>query len=506
MNLGLGVIFMWTFAVSLSGLTSVLICGMTLKRKYSRAVTLLGYGGAFAVGFAISFLFYFNSIENDFGGIIVMPVLIWGACLFLNTEHWSSKLFVAIMATLISNVSTVCICGPVITFIDSSPTPHNVRTILIFIGINAALLILLFTLYKGKLRGTVRASINILDGRMGGVLFIALVSFLGFCMINVFTGSIGTVPTSLTISHVEEEINLTDYVELRLISIAFHSIISLIFIFEFWYMISAISRSSRVIKTKTELNFASKIQQDMLPCIDSDYPNHPGFDIYANMQPAKEVGGDFYDFFLINKNTLAVVIADVSDKGVPAALFMVIAKTIIKNSALSGKNPKEVFETANSMLCENNETCMFVTAFLGYLDIPSGTFSYVNAGHNLPLLSSGGGSASDRRFEWLKAEPGFVLAGMKDISYKLHEITLLPGDELFLYTDGLTEAINFGNEMFGDQRLLETMNSSLDLPLKELVSSIKHKVDKFTGGMEQSDDITMLVLRFLNANDKGNML
>ena len=240
-----------------------------------------------------------------------------------------------------------------------------------------------------------------------------------------------------------------------------------------------------------ELDVATKIQASMLPSFFPPFPDRAEFDIYASMQPAKEVGGDFYDFFLLDEDTLSVVVADVSSKGVPAALFMVVAKTLIKNNALNGKSPKEVFETVNNLLCENNEACMFVTAFMGYLDIPGGRFTFVNAGHNPPLVKRAGGD-----YEWLRAKSGFVLAGMKDMFYRQSEIILRPGDELFLYTDGATEAMNMENQLFGDPRLLDTVNRFPGLSLKEFAVSIKNEIDRFADGAEQADDITMLVLRY----------
>jgi sigma-B regulation protein RsbU (phosphoserine phosphatase) len=239
-----------------------------------------------------------------------------------------------------------------------------------------------------------------------------------------------------------------------------------------------------------ELDVATKIQAGMLPCIFPPFPTRGEFDIFASMQPAKEVGGDFYDFFLVDENTLAVVMADVSDKGVPAALFMVIAKTLIKNNAQANNSPKEVFEIVNNMLCENNEAGMFVTAILGYLDIPGGRFTFVNAGHNPPLLQSSG------KYEWLKTKPDFILAGMEGIIYNQHEVMLKSGDTLFLYTDGLTEAVNNENELFTDPRLLLTANKYSNLELEEFTTSIKKEVDDFATGAEQADDITMLVLRY----------
>jgi sigma-B regulation protein RsbU (phosphoserine phosphatase) len=240
-----------------------------------------------------------------------------------------------------------------------------------------------------------------------------------------------------------------------------------------------------------ELDVATRIQANMLPCIFPAFPGRSEFDIYASMTPAKVVGGDFYDFFLIDSNTLAVVIADVSGKGVPAALFMVIAKTLIKNNAQSGKSPSEVFETANNMLCENNDANMFVTVFMGYLDIPSGRFTYVNAGHNPPLLRSGGG-----RFDWLRTDSGLMLAYMEDMGYEQGEITMRPDDELFMYTDGVTEAMNNENKLFGDPRLLETANRHADLTPQAFAAAIKDEIDKFAVGAEQADDITMLALRY----------
>jgi sigma-B regulation protein RsbU (phosphoserine phosphatase) len=255
-----------------------------------------------------------------------------------------------------------------------------------------------------------------------------------------------------------------------------------------------ISNLSRVTAEKerigAELNVATKIQSSMLPCIFPAFPHRPEFDIYATMIPAKEVGGDFYDFFMIDENRLALVIADVSGKGVPAALFMVIAKTLIKNNAQYGKPPKEVFETVNNLLCENNEAGMFVTAFMGILDIVSGKFSYVNAGHNPPLIKR-----TDGNYEWLPAKAGLVLAGMEDMAYKQFEITLNKGDTLYMYTDGVTEAVNRKEELFTDPKLLETANKYKDSNIYDLLTDIKSEIDIFADGAEQADDITMLIIK-----------
>lgn len=246
-----------------------------------------------------------------------------------------------------------------------------------------------------------------------------------------------------------------------------------------------------------ELNVATKIQASMLPCIFPAFPEREEFDIYASMLPAKEVGGDFYDFFLIDENNLCVVMADVSGKGVPAALFMVIAKTLIKNNAQLGKSPKEVFEMVNNLLCENNEAGMFVTAFMGYLEIATGKFTYINAGHNIPLIKRSGGD-----YDWLPTRPGFILAAMEDMFYTTDEIMLSKGDTLFMYTDGVTEANNPEFELYSDPRLLETASIYKDCPLKEFLVSIKRDIDKFANGAMQADDITMLALTYIGREDQ----
>jgi len=239
-----------------------------------------------------------------------------------------------------------------------------------------------------------------------------------------------------------------------------------------------------------ELNVATQIQANMLPSIFPPFPDRKEVDIFASMLPAKEVGGDFYDFFLIDEFKLAVVIADVSGKGVPAALFMVIAKTLIKNNAQSGKSPKEVFETVNDMLCENNNANMFVTAFMGYIDLQSGSFTYVNAGHDPALLKKAGGE-----FVSLDGKPSFVLAGFENVKYREEEVTLSPGDTLYLYTDGVTEAMDPKYQLYSKQRLLDALNKNRECGLKELLARVKHEIDVFANGAEQADDITMLALK-----------
>ncbi|MCL2064295.1 MAG: SpoIIE family protein phosphatase [Candidatus Cloacimonetes bacterium] len=257
-------------------------------------------------------------------------------------------------------------------------------------------------------------------------------------------------------------------------------------------------------RIKAELNIAAEIQSSMLPYNFPPFPDKHEFDIFATMNPAKEVGGDFYDFFFVDKNTLAIVIADVSGKGVPAALFMVIAKILIQNNAFANKRPAELFEAVNISLCENNDTGMFVTAFMGYYDISNGKFVYVNAGHNPPLIMSkqfyhtenkDDLDFSDIDFTYLKSKPSNILGWKKNAVFREEEIVLGAGDIIYLYTDGITEAMNPELELFSENRLLDVINKNKDLPLMDILANIKKEIENYAAGTEQADDITMLALK-----------
>jgi serine phosphatase RsbU (regulator of sigma subunit)/anti-sigma regulatory factor (Ser/Thr protein kinase) len=237
-----------------------------------------------------------------------------------------------------------------------------------------------------------------------------------------------------------------------------------------------------------ELEYAKQIQLSALP---TNFPEDEDFGIYAQMIAAKEVGGDFYDFYKLNDTTVAFLAADVSGKGIPAAMFMMTAKTIIKDLAESGMAVNEIFTKANEKLCENNESGMFVTAWMGILDLKTGNLQFANAGHNPPLLKRADGS-----FEYLKTRAGFVLAGMEGVRYRVAELTLAPGDRLFLYTDGVPEATNADNKLYGEDRLLDFMNRNSTVEAKALLQRLKANIDEFVGDAPQFDDITMLLLDY----------
>ena len=241
-------------------------------------------------------------------------------------------------------------------------------------------------------------------------------------------------------------------------------------------------------RLSAELDVATQIQANMLPRIFPPYADHPEIELFASMVPAKEVGGDFYDFFMTDNDHFAVVVGDVSGKGVPAALFMVVAKTLLKNVGLQEKSPARIFEKVNDQLCEGNDAGLFVTCWMGILTISTGELVFANAGHTAPVIFHGG------KVEYLTVKPNLMLAGMPGMRYADHCTRLLPGDRIFVYTDGVTEATNAGNELYGEQRLILCMADKRMLSAKELLEAVRDDVNRFVGDAPQFDDITMLEL------------
>ena len=248
-----------------------------------------------------------------------------------------------------------------------------------------------------------------------------------------------------------------------------------------------------------ELEFARNIQASALPSTFPPFPEKTEFELFATMATAKEVGGDFYDFYMISETKLGVLIADVSGKGIPAAMFMMRAKTAIKDFVESRMPVEEVFTKANEKLCEGNDAGMFVTAWLGVLDIETGHMVFANAGHNPPCLRHADGS-----FELFRSRPGLVLAGMEGIKYKRQEVDLEPGSVLFLYTDGITESSNIEHELYGEPRLLDCLNAHHDAAMDELCKAVKESTDEFAGEAPQFDDMTMLALKYFGPKNKAD--
>jgi serine phosphatase RsbU (regulator of sigma subunit)/anti-sigma regulatory factor (Ser/Thr protein kinase) len=246
-------------------------------------------------------------------------------------------------------------------------------------------------------------------------------------------------------------------------------------------------------KMNQEMEFAREIQHSALPSAENVAPKMHEYEILGTMDAAREVGGDFYDYFLVGENKLAFVIADVSGKGVPAALFMMTAKTLIKNFVLNGKSPAKALELANMQLCENNEAGMFVTAWLGILDYSTGELEFANAGHNPPLLKKGNESFVYMDHKTYKRS---IMLGMREgIRYQNNKITFTRGDILYLYTDGVTEANNVAGELYGEQRLLNCIQNNYEKSPENLIQTMREDIDGFAGEAEQFDDITMVVLK-----------
>ena len=241
----------------------------------------------------------------------------------------------------------------------------------------------------------------------------------------------------------------------------------------------------------TELSMATDIQASQLPRLFPAFPNRPEFDVFASMTPAKEVGGDFYDFFLTDDRHIGLVMADVSGKGVPAALFMMVSRVLIKSHLQNGESPGEALSNVNEQLRESNEAQLFVTVWLAVLDITTGKGIAANAGHEHPVLRRAGG-----RYELVTYRHSPAVATMEGIRFREHDFEMNPGDSLFVYTDGVAEATNAENELFGTERLLEALNRNPEALPEEVLSNVMDGINGFVAGAEQFDDITMLCFKF----------
>ena len=240
-----------------------------------------------------------------------------------------------------------------------------------------------------------------------------------------------------------------------------------------------------------ELSMATDIQASQLPRLFPAFPNRPEFDVFASMTPAKEVGGDFYDFFLIDDDHIGLVMADVSGKGVPAALFMMVARVLIKSHLQNGESVGEALENVNDQLCESNEAELFVTVWAAVIQISTGKGTAANAGHEHPVLRRAGG-----QYELVVYRHSPAVATLEGIPFKEHSFELHPGDSLFVYTDGVAEATNAQNELFGTDRMLSALNRNPDAMPEEVLSNVMNGINEFVAGAQQFDDITMLCLKY----------
>ena len=268
-------------------------------------------------------------------------------------------------------------------------------------------------------------------------------------------------------------------------------------------MVSSIENLKNVTAEKerigTELSLAQTIQENSIPNIFPPFPGRNDFDIYASMQAAREVGGDFYNFFFVDDDHLALVIGDVSGKGIPASLFMMVTNILITDRTNMGGTPGEILTYVNKKICEHNRADMFVTVWLGILELSTGKLIASNAGHEYPAIKR-----ADGLFELLKDKHGFVIGSIEDIKYKDYELTLSPGDKLFVYTDGVREARDKDSELFGTKRMLEALNEAADVAPEEILRNVSRAVEGFVKEEEQFDDLTMLCIEYKGKGNGGN--
>ena len=265
------------------------------------------------------------------------------------------------------------------------------------------------------------------------------------------------------------------------------------------YITDIAQMSAEKEREETELRTAAQIQRSALPDTFPAFPNRSEFDIYASMDPAREVGGDFYDFFLVDDDHLCMVIADVSDKGVPAALFMMTSKTTLSNNIMMGKSPAEALRDTNVSLYQNNRTGMFVTIWVGILEISTGVLVAANGGHEYPVLQRPHGP-----YALYKDRHGLVIGARRNSKYTDYKIVLRPGSKLFVYTDGVTEAMNTDDQLFGKDRMVDTLNEVKEATPQEVLRHMHHTVDEYAQGTDQFDDITMLCLEYKGADGGDN--
>ncbi len=362
--------------------------------------------------------------------------------------------------------------GEIVAFVLTDVTIGNVFNgmktfaLLYFIGIGISTVLLAYIFARRMKKKIVKPINQIADAAMNYVSDkrAGIISSNHFAKLDIHTGD-EVENLSLVMADMERE--LSDYVE---------------------NLTRVTAEKERV---SVELDMATKIQESMLPNIYPAFPERDEFDVYAKMDPAKEVGGDFYDYFLIDDDHLCVVMADVSGKGIPAALFMMASKIILQNNAMMGKSPAQILTDTNNSICSNNQLDMFVTVWLGILEISTGKLTAANAGHEYPALKS-----PDGNYELFRDKHGFVIGGMSGVKYWEYNLELKPGTKLFLYTDGVPEATDANQELFANDRMLEALNNHPEADAKQTLQNVRESVDGFVKDAEQFDDLTMLCLEY----------
>lgn len=413
----------------------------------------------------------------DIARMLVPSAAIIAAALLGFTNDQSTKLFTTVLVVLMALVINDYFAPlSMMPAYFNHEYPEEVG-VLAYVLSRAVLFLAAYLVFRRYLRDRLTEILDASDGRMGTFIRVPVISCIAFCISLSFFTAMGV-----------------GYLSGHFLNQIFWSVLlgmlTLVYVWMYWAIFRAVTLATESMKTKAELDVASKIQASVLPRTFPAFPEHDQFDIYASMDPAKEVGGDFYDFFMIDENRLAVVIADVSGKGVPAALFMMSARTMIKNQSFLETDPAKVLMTVNNQLAENNEEGMFVTTFLAVWDLAAKELTFSNGGHNPPYVVRSNGAV-----EQLAVRPGFVLGGMEGIRYRNQSISLGVDDKLLLYTDGVTEAVNPGFELFAESRLEKVLEHTELLSPKECIEKILAALNEFADGAEQADDITMVVLK-----------
>lgn len=464
------------FYVGIFMVIIILLCGVTYATQYMRNIVWwmpeeLYYNWTYNLG--MSFLWMLTDIVR----MLLPAVGIIFTALACFTNDRATKIFTAVLIVLVALVLNGYVAQLVIF-----PKVFNAEVVedvgvVGYTLIRLALFTAVYFIYKKYLRHRLVDMLEMAEGQMGAFIRVPVVSCVAFSI-------------SLSFLTVMDATLLTDLFLNQVFWLVMLGMLILVYIWMYWGIFRAVTLATESMKTKAELDVASKIQASVLPRTFPAFPECDQFDIYATMTPAKEVGGDFYDFFMLDENRLAVVIADVSGKGVPAALFMMSARTMIKNQSFIETDPARVLGIVNNQLAENNEEGMFVTVFLGIMDLRTKEFTYSNGGHNPPYIVRADGTV-----EQMQVRPGFVLGGMEGIRYRNQTVSFRADDKLLLYTDGVTEAVNPQLELYGERRLEETMKHTEKLPPQACIEKVLSSLKAYADGAEQADDITMVVLQ-----------
>lgn len=361
-------------------------------------------------------------------------------------------------------------------------------------GLGAALIGAAHRYSLGGITALPCAVSTIIAGLAGGaVFFLRRGQLPGVAFAALFAALIESLHMGLTLLLVNPPQAALELVkQISLPMILANSLGTGIFVFIVWNLIKERETEADKRRIEGELQAAREIQMSIVPKLFPPFPDRTEFDIHAILEPAREVGGDLYDLFLLNKDNLCFLVGDVSGKGVPASLFMAVTKTLLKSGAHEDLTPAQILGNVNNELCVDNDSAMFVTVFLGILHIPSGRVKCSNAGHNLPFILRADGS-----LERLPKIEGIALGVVEDFSFASYDFTLRKGDTLLLYTDGVNEAMNQADELFGEERMEEVAQKNSNAAASGLTKALKDAVKDFAGPIEQSDDITVMALKYL---------